>query len=133
MDRDRLFEKILSNFKTSVKLRVDEDIEREYKRILSRGKDVLPREMHKLSMINCALNSKSVIFNIANLKNRKFNDLPLSVRPMYERNGTMYVCGYMKQGKIMNEVYSLLNFDNVEGFWCDNKGNRVNLWRRDER
>jgi len=78
-------------------------------------------------MINFVV-TNNVPKSVQDLQNTSFNDLPISLRPLYKSGNSKLVAFWGREGKLGNKVFDLLDLEGEgKGKWVDEKGEPVTL------
>ena len=100
---------------------------RVYKNLLDAGLKCVPKDKRAVEMLNYVL-SDNVPKSVQELINTNFADLPITIRPLYKAGNQKLVGFWSKDGKICGTTFDLLTLgEEGKGFWCDEKGEKIDL------
>lgn len=123
----KIFKRILDLFGEFVELYPGTGMSRVYKSILDAGMKSMPKDKRAIEMINFVV-TNNVPKSVQDLQNTSFNDLPISLRPLYKSGNSKLVAFWGREGKLGNKVFDLLDLEGEgKGKWVDEKGEPVTL------
>jgi len=100
---------------------------RVYKSLLDTGLKCIPKDKRAVEMLSYVL-SDNTPKSIQELINTGFADLPITIRPLYKAGQQKLVGFWSKDGKVLGKTFDLLSLgDEGKGFWCDEKGEKIDL------
>jgi len=94
-----------------------------YRKILDTGMKCVPKDKQAILILDFALSSMS----LSDFVNKRFDELPIIVRPIYKVGNRRITAFYCKSSKIYDKVFDLLDFEGIKGGWSDANCKKVSL------
>jgi len=94
-----------------------------YRNSIENGIKSMPKDKAALAIINYAICN----YSVSDILNRRFSELPITVKPMYKTGYKKLCAFYCVDGKLLDRVINLLNFEGKQGTWTDENCKKVSL------
>jgi len=118
-----LYKKLVILFDTFVDNYPGTGVGNIYRNLIENGIKSMPKDKYALAIISYAICN----YSVSDIMNRRFSELPITVKPVY-KDGHKKLCAfYCVDGKLMDRVINLLNFEGKKGTWTDENCNKVSL------